>query len=53
MYNYYLDFRQWENIGQVILWALAAAVLALVIFCFPSPNLLPRHFLEWQALAFI
>lgn len=25
LYNYYLDFRERENIGQVILWALAAA----------------------------
>ena len=53
MYNYYLDFRQRENIGQVILWALGAAVVALVIFCFPTPKLLPRRFMEWQALAFI
>jgi FlaA1/EpsC-like NDP-sugar epimerase len=53
LYNYYLDFRQRENIGQVILWALAAAVVAIIIFCFPTPKLLPRRFLEWQALAFI
>ncbi len=53
LYNYYLDFRQRENIGQVILWALGAALVALAIFCIPHPNLLPRHFMEWQALAFI
>jgi FlaA1/EpsC-like NDP-sugar epimerase len=53
LYNYYLDFRQRENIGQVILWALAAAVVAIIVFCFPTPKLLPRRFLEWQALAFI
>jgi FlaA1/EpsC-like NDP-sugar epimerase len=53
LYNYYLDFRQRENVGQVILWALGAAVVAIVIFCFPTPKLLPRNFLEWQALTFI
>jgi FlaA1/EpsC-like NDP-sugar epimerase len=53
LYNYYLDFRERENIGQVILWALAAALVALGIYCFPTPKLLPRQFMEWQALAFI
>jgi exopolysaccharide biosynthesis polyprenyl glycosylphosphotransferase len=53
LYNYYLDFRERENIGQVILWALGAALVALVIFCYPTPKLLPRRFMEWQALAFI
>ena len=53
LYNYYLDFRRRENIGQVILWALAAAVVALLIFCYPTPKLLPRRFVEWQSLAFI
>jgi exopolysaccharide biosynthesis polyprenyl glycosylphosphotransferase len=53
LYNYYLDFRERENIGQVILWSLAAAVVTLVTFCYSTPNLLPRHFMEWQALAFI
>ena len=53
LYNYYLDFRQRENIGQVILWALGAAVVVLIIFCSPTPKLLPRRFMEWQALTFI
>ncbi|MFZ2089154.1 MAG: hypothetical protein WAU47_11295, partial [Desulfobaccales bacterium] len=53
LYNYYLDFRQRENVGQVILWALAATVVALALFCLPTPKLLPRRFMEWQALAFI
>jgi exopolysaccharide biosynthesis polyprenyl glycosylphosphotransferase len=52
-YNYYLDFRRQDHIGQAILWTLSAAVVALVIFCFPTPQLLPRRFLEWQALTFI
>ena len=41
MYNYYLDFRQRENIGQVILWALGAAVVALLIFCSPHRSFFP------------
>ena len=53
LYNYFLDFRQRENIGQVILWALGAAVVVLIIFCAPTPKLLPRRFIEWQALTFI
>jgi FlaA1/EpsC-like NDP-sugar epimerase len=53
LYNYYLDFRQRENVGQVILWALGAAVVVLIIFCSPTPKLLPRRFMEWQALTFI
>jgi lipopolysaccharide/colanic/teichoic acid biosynthesis glycosyltransferase len=53
LYNYYLDFRERENIGQVILWALAAALVALILFCYPAINLLPRRFLEWQSLTFI
>jgi len=53
LYNYYLDFRQRENIGQIILWALGAAVVVLIIFCSPTPKLLPRRFMEWQALSFI
>ena len=53
LYNYYLDFRQRENIGQVILWALGAAVVVLIIFCSPTPKLLPRRFMEWQGLTFI
>jgi FlaA1/EpsC-like NDP-sugar epimerase len=53
LYNFYIDFRQRENIGQVILWALAAAVIALIIFCSPTPKLIPRRFMEWQALTFI
>jgi hypothetical protein len=42
LYNYYLDFRERENIGQVILWALGAAVVALVIFCYPTPSFFCR-----------
>jgi exopolysaccharide biosynthesis polyprenyl glycosylphosphotransferase len=53
LYNYYLDFRQREHVGQVILWALGGALVAFLLFCFPTPKLLPRRFLEWQALAFI
>ena len=53
LYNYYLDFRERENIGQVILWVLGASVLVLIIFCYPTPKLLPRRFMEWQALTFI
>lgn len=53
LYDYYLDFRRREHVGQVILWALAAALLALLLFSFPSHRFLPRRFLEWQAVAFI
>jgi len=53
LYDYYLDFRQRELVGQVILWALAAALVALFIFSYPTPKLLPRRFVEWQGLAFI
>lgn len=53
LYNFYLDFRRREQVGQVILWALGGSLVAFLIFCFPTPKLLPRRFLEWQALAFI
>jgi exopolysaccharide biosynthesis polyprenyl glycosylphosphotransferase len=53
LYNYYLDFRRPESIGKIILWALASAFAALLIFCGPTPKFLPRRFLEWQAVAFI
>ncbi|MGQ9687940.1 MAG: sugar transferase [Desulfobaccales bacterium] len=53
MYNFYLDFRRRENVGQVLLWALAASLVAMLIFCYPTPKILPRSFIEWQALGFI
>lgn len=53
LYNFYLDFRRRENVGQIILWALAGTLLALLLLCFPSYRFLPRQFLEWQAVAFI
>ena len=53
LYNFYLDYRRRENVGQIILWALAGALLALLLFCFPSYRCLPRRFLEWQAVGFI
>jgi FlaA1/EpsC-like NDP-sugar epimerase len=28
-------------------------VVVLIIFCSPTPKLLPRRFMEWQALTFI
>jgi exopolysaccharide biosynthesis polyprenyl glycosylphosphotransferase len=53
LYNFYLDFRQRENVGQLILWGLAAALVALGVFGFPTRKILPRRFLEWQAVIFI
>lgn len=53
LYNYYLDFRRREQVGQVILWALAGSLVAMFVFCFLTPKFLPRGFLEWQAVAFI
>jgi len=37
LYNYYLDFRRQENIGKIILWALASSFVAFLIFCGPTP----------------
>lgn len=53
LYNFYLDFRRRENLGQVILWALAGSLVAMFVFCYPTPKFLPRRFVEWQAVAFI
>ncbi len=53
LYDHYQDFRQRENISQVILSSLIGTLLVVVIFTFPTRAAIGRGFVEWQGVAFV
>ncbi len=53
LYDHYLDFRRRENISRVILTSLMGTLAAVLLFCLPSWQIIPRIFVEWHAVVFV
>jgi exopolysaccharide biosynthesis polyprenyl glycosylphosphotransferase len=53
LYDYYQDYRQRENISQLILASLIGTLVAVVFFTYAFGHLIGRDFIEWQGVAFI
>lgn len=53
LYDHYQDFRRQERISTIILSSLIGTLVVLVLFTFPSRNVLSRGFIEWQGVVFV
>lgn len=53
LYDHYQDFRRQEKISTIILSALIGTLAVLVLFTFPSRNVLSRGFIEWQGVVLV
>lgn len=53
LYDHYQDFRRQENISTIILSSLIGTLVVLVLFTFPSRNVLSRGFIEWQGVVLV
>ena len=53
LYDHYQDFRRQEKISTIILSSLIGTLVVLVLFTFPSRNVLSRGFIEWQGVVFV
>ena len=53
LYDHYQDFRRRESFSRVILSCLIGTLVAVILFCFPTWQLVPRNFVEWHAVAFV
>jgi len=53
LYDHYQDFRRQEKISTLILSSLIGTLVVLVLFTFPSRNVLSRGFIEWQGVVLV
>jgi exopolysaccharide biosynthesis polyprenyl glycosylphosphotransferase len=53
LYNHYQDFRRHQNLSRVILSCLVGTLVVEILFSYPVWGIIPRSFIEWQAVAFV